>query len=110
MDLAVNCYRSTESFPRHQLYGLTSQLRRAAASIPANIAEGRGRRHTREYIQHLPIAAGSLAEVETHLELAARLGYVSAEIINPLHEQCSEIGRMLNGLAKSLEARLQQDI
>ncbi len=106
MELAVSCYQSTHMFPKHELYGLTSQLRRAAASIPANIAEGRGRRHTREYIHHLSVAAGSLAELETHVELAARLGYVSSEAVMPIYEQCSEVGRMLNGLAKSLETKL----
>ena len=107
MDLAVNCYQSTATFPKHELYGLTSQLRRAAASIPANIAEGRGRRHTREYIHHLSIAAGSLAELETHLELAARLGYLEGHATIPLFEQCSEIGKMLNGLTRSLDAKCQ---
>src|SRR5690554_3775198 len=73
MDLAGGCYRLTRTFPREEVYGMTSQIRRAAVSIPANIAEGWGRENRGEYIQFLRIAQGSLKEVETHLLLAARV-------------------------------------
>ena len=75
MELAVACYEASGDFPNYETYGLTSQLRRAAVSVHANIAEGRGRQHTAEFIQHVSIATGSLAELETHIEIARRLGY-----------------------------------
>lgn len=77
MDLVILCYKRTERFPRNEQYGLTSQLQRAAVSIPANIAEGHERRHPKEYIQHLSIASGSLAELETHILIANRLNYIN---------------------------------
>ncbi len=67
MDLAASCYTLTRLFPKDELYGMTSQIRRAAASIPANIAEGHGREHTKEFLNHLSVARGSLMELETHL-------------------------------------------
>ena len=76
MDLAAECYRITEGFPGHERYGLASQLQRAAASVPANIAEGQARQHTKEFLQFLSVASGSLAEVETYLLLAVRLNYL----------------------------------
>ena len=105
MDLVVSCYKASEGFPQGELYGLTSQLRRAAVSIPANIAEGRHRQHIREFIQHLSIAYGSLAELETHIYLAERLGFMESPVVQTLLQQTSEIGKMLNGLKKSLHAR-----
>ena len=77
MDFVVACYKASASFPSHELYGLSSQLRRAAVSIPSNIAEGQGRIHTREFIRHLSIAHGSLMETETQLRIALRLGYIA---------------------------------
>ena len=79
MDMVVMIYRATETFPKHELYGLTSQIRRAAVSAPANIAEGQGRRLPGEFIQFLGNARGSLLELDTHLELALRLGYLKTE-------------------------------
>jgi four helix bundle protein len=76
MAMVVECYKITKQFPKDEIYGLTFQLRRAAVSIPANIAEGRERQHTREFVQHLSIAYGSLAELETHLQIAQRLNYI----------------------------------
>src|SRR3712207_3907813 len=105
MDLVVGCYRMTEQFPKTELYGLTSQLQRAAVSIPANIAEGQGRSHTREFLNHLSVAYGSLMEVETHLEIAARLEYLDQAALNRLLDQTGEIGRMLNGLMQALNRR-----
>jgi len=102
MDLVVECYRVTKAFPRAEDFGLSSQLRRAAVSIPANIAEGRARQHTKEFLQHLSIAYGSLAELETHIEIALRLGYVGQDESIQLVEMTSTVGRMINGLRRSL--------
>ena len=109
MDLVVECYKIAERFPKTEVYGLTSQLRRAAVSVPANIAEGQGRSHTREFLNHLSIAYGSLMEVETHLQIAARLNYVDDSSTQSLLEKSAEIGRMLNGLIQSLNRRLPSD-
>ncbi len=107
MDFVVECYRMTGTFPKSEVYGLTSQLQRAAVSVPANIAEGQGRQHDKELLQHLAIAYASLAEVETHVQIACRLEYVSGENENQLLEKAARIGRMLNGLRKSIEERGQ---
>jgi four helix bundle protein len=105
MDFVVECYRVTRTFPKNEVYGLTSQLQRAAVSIPANIAEGQGRQHDKEFLQHLAIAYGSLAEVETHIQIARRLEYVDGERENQMLERAARIGRMLNGLRKSIEGK-----
>ncbi len=76
MDLVVVCYQITKEFPKNEIYGLSSQLQRAAVSIPSNIAEGRHRQHSKEFLQHLSIAYGSLAELETHIQIAERLHYI----------------------------------
>jgi four helix bundle protein len=102
MQLVVDVYRTSEVFPTAEMYGLTSQTRRAASSVPANIAEGQGRRRVGEYRQFLGNARGSLSELDTHLELAARLGYLNAEQHRRLLEQLAEVGRLLNGLMRSL--------
>lgn len=106
VDLVVECYRVSESFPKSELYGLTSQLRRAAVSVPTNIAEGRGRRGTKSYLHFLDIAYGSLMEVETLLELAARLSFLMIETRTALLTRTAEVGRMLNGLIASLDRKL----
>jgi four helix bundle protein len=102
MDLVVNVYRATESFPKAEVYGLTSQIRRAVASIPANIAEGQGRRLTKEFLYFLANSRGSLWELDTHLESAMRLGFLSPETHEELRSQMDEVGRMLNGLMRSV--------
>lgn len=102
MDLVVDCYTITSNFPKKETFGLASQLQRAAISIPSNIAEGRERQHRKEFIQHLSIAYASLAEVETHLQIAERLNYVDLDKVNQLLDKTSEVGKMLNGLRKSL--------
>src|SRR5213593_4666626 len=79
MDLVEQVYRISLAFPKHEIYGLTGQMRRAAVSVPANIAEGHIRKQTRAFLNHSSIALGSLAELQTELEIATRLGYVSAE-------------------------------
>ena len=102
VDLVVNCYQVGQRFPKTEVYGLTSQLQRAAVSIPANIAEGQGRSHTKEFLHHLSIAYGSLMEVETHLLIACRLNYLDADSVQEPLAKCAEIGRMLNGLRRKL--------
>jgi four helix bundle protein len=98
MELVTAVYRATASFPRDELFGLTSQLRRAAISIPSNIAEGQGRISEKEFRYFLGQARGSLMEVETQLQIAENLGYLAPERKRELMESCSEVGRILNGL------------
>ena len=102
MDLVVKCYQIAKSFPKSEIYGLTSQLQRAAVSIPSNIAEGRERQYKKEFIQHLSIAYGSLAELETHILIAERLNYLDTNKVKQVLDKTAEVGRMLNGLRKSL--------
>ena len=103
--LATETYKVTESLPRPEQFGLTSQARRAAASVPANIAEGWGRGSTREYIQFLLIARGSLMELETHLIIAAQLNYLNREGLTSFQTQIESVGKMLNRLVMSLKSR-----
>lgn len=102
MDLTVRTYEVTRGFPTEEKYGLTSQMRRAAASVPANIAEGRERRSTREFIQFLGIARGSLAELETFLTLSERLGLLQSETGASLLTESAEVNRMLESMMRSL--------
>jgi four helix bundle protein len=106
MDLAEQCYKVTRTYPKEELFGLTCQIRRAAASIPANIAEGQGRDHTKEFLNHLSIARGSLMELETHLMLSQRVSLLKKESLDPLLTLTDRISRMLAGLRKALEKRL----
>ena len=103
MELAQKVYVVTQTFPKLEVFGLVAQLRRSAVSVPSNIAEGNGRRTTRDYVSFLYIARGSLAELRTQLTLARKLGNLpeSAEITTV----ADEIGRILNGLIASLKAR-----
>ena len=103
MDLVTTVYRLTENFPKSELYGLTSQMRRAAVSIPANIAEGQGRRLPGEFLQFLANARGSLLELDTHLEIAVRLGMLSMEAHSTLMELLIEVRKLLNGLMRSIK-------
>lgn len=102
MDIAVNCYHLTKNFPREERYGMTSQIRRASASIPANIAEGYGREQRGDYIRFLRIAQGSLKELETHLILSERVGLVENETIKSVLQECRVAGKMLYALIRSL--------
>lgn len=102
MDLVEEVYRATKDFPREELYALTSQLRRAAVSIPSNIAEGQGRRTTADFLRHLSIAYGSLREVETQVLIARRLRYIAQAKLDGVMNRASEVGRLLNGLMASL--------
>ena len=102
MDLVVDCYKFTGPFPKDERFGLTQQMRRAAVSIPSNIAEGYGRVHLGEYIHHLSIANGSLKELETQILIANRLSFLTRERCHRLISQTSQLGRMLSGLTKKL--------
>ena len=102
VDLVLECYRVSGSFPKHETYGLTAQLRRSAVSIPANIAEGNSRESRKEYIRYITIAYSSLAELETHLVIGKRLNYLELHSYERIQERTEEIGRMLNGLRNSL--------
>jgi four helix bundle protein len=106
MDLAVACYKLTKTFPKEELFGMTSQIRRAAASIPANIAEGQGRQHTKEFLRSLSVARGSLKELETHLILSQRVDLIPEVQVRPLLELGERIGQMLAALKRALEKRL----
>jgi four helix bundle protein len=103
MDLVVSCYRITKSFPKNEIYGITSQLQRAAVSVPSNIAEGRARKGGKEFLRYLSIAYGSLAELETLIQIANRLDYIDSGQLKQLDDQTTEIGKMINGLRKSIE-------
>ena len=102
LDLTEAVYRATDSWPRREIFGFTDQVRRSAVSVMANIAEGQGRSGPREFLHHLSIADGSLAEVESHLMLARRLTYVDDETLNPMLLQIEQTRRPLRGLVRSL--------
>jgi four helix bundle protein len=103
MDLVSAVYLATSNFPKTEIYGLTSQLRRAAVSVPSNVAEGYGRSGRREFAHALSIALGSLAEVETQILIAERLGYLAPESRVSMLELSAEIGRIIVGLMNSME-------
>jgi len=102
MDLVEDVYKSSRDFPCEEIYALTSQIRRAAVSIPSNIAEGQGRRTTLDFLRHLSIAYGSLREVETQILIAGRLRYVAQTRVDDVMDLAGEVGRLLNGLMNSL--------
>ncbi len=106
MELTEDIYQATESFPSRETYALANQLQRAAVSIPSNIAEGHARSSTKDYLRFLSISQGSLAEAETQLELAHRLGYMPQAVLLCLLEQTNEVGRTLHGLRSALAAKL----
>ena len=108
MDSVVAVYQLTRSFPQEELYALTNQLRRAAVSIPSNIAEGLGRDSARDFQKFLSIAYGSLQEVETQVLIALRLCYCNELASDRLIQQCSEVGRLINGLTRSLSVASDQ--
>jgi four helix bundle protein len=103
MDLMVETYRLTKSFPRNEQYGLSSQAREAAVSIPANIAEGHGRFYRGDFHKHLTVARGSLMELDTHLEIARRLGYISQEELAEAAEMIDHLARMLTSMASKMK-------
>jgi four helix bundle protein len=103
--MAEDCYRFTRSFPRDEVFGMTAQIRRSAASVPANIAEGHGRENTGSFIQYLRIAQGSTKELETHLLLSARVGILETDQLEPLLNRAAEIGKMLRSPIRSLQKK-----
>jgi four helix bundle protein len=106
MDIALAVYEATKTFPDDERFGLTSQLRRAAVSVPANIAEGHARSTTKDYLRYISISIGSLAETATFIELAGRLNYGNIEELRKIFEMTNEERRMLRALQKSLRRRL----
>ena len=106
--LVTDIYRNTSTFPREEVYGLTSQLRRAAVSVPSNIAEGQGRATTGEFVQFLCHARGSLYEVETQILIGRNLGYMTLEQQESLISSVTRVGRVLNGLITSLQKQRQR--
>jgi four helix bundle protein len=105
IDLVEGCYRLTKDFPRDEQFGLSSQIKRSAVSVPANIAEGYGRDQTGNYVQFLRTALGSARELETHLIIAGRVGLAPNEALVTHKEKCDRVCRMLRSLIRSLEAR-----
>lgn len=105
MELVVTIYDATEGFPSHELYGLVSQLRRAAVSVPSNIAEGKAHYSNRDFVRFLRHSRGSLAEIETQVLIAQQRQYLSAATITKLIQQLDELGRILSGLINSLKER-----
>ncbi len=106
MDLVVEIYKETEYFPKEEIYGIVSQMRRAVVSIPSNIAEGFGRRSTKEYINFINISCGSLLELSTQIEISFRLGYIRKDRYDRYMDEIEIIHKMLNALKKSLRAKM----
>ena len=105
MDLVVESYHLAKRLPRTEQYGLVSQIRRSALSIPSNIAEGHGRDHLGDYLRHLSFANGSLMELETEILASVRLGYLEDAIAKPVLAMTAQLGRMMTGLSRALRAR-----
>jgi four helix bundle protein len=106
IDLSTKIYELTRGFPSSEKYGLCSQIRRAAVSVPANIAEGRGRGSTKDFLRFLGIAQGSLAEVATFVVIAEKLGYLQRSSSNEITLEIEELTKMLYGLQRSLRKRI----
>jgi len=102
MDLALLVYKATIGFPQREVFGLSIQLRKAAISIPSNIAEGQGRNTTRDFVHYLSMSNGSLQELETQVTLASRLNYLDEVQQTEILDRPAEVGRLINGLTKSL--------
>ena len=106
VDFVTDVYRSTEKFPKDERFGLTSQIRRAAVSIPANMAEGAARKSDKEFLQFLSHAQGSASEVETELLIAFNLGFMEKTIYDQLTEELDRIGRLITGLSNHLKRKV----
>jgi four helix bundle protein len=106
IDLTIDIYSLTNNFPKSELYGLTSQIRRASVSVPSNLAEGHLRDSTKEFLRFISISLGSLAEVNIQLIIVMRIGYLTDPIFTEVIQSTDELGRMIRGLQKSLKARL----
>jgi len=102
VDLVDAVYATSRSWPGEERFGLTNQVRRAVVSISANVAEGQGRERTGDFLRHLEIAHGSLYEVETHLTIASRLGYLEDAALDRLLDRTAEVGKLIHGLMRSL--------
>jgi four helix bundle protein len=105
VDFVVRVYKATETFPREERFGLTSQIRRAAVSVPANIAEGAARQSNKEFSYYLSNAQGSVSELATEILIARRLGYLNEQTYQSDNEELTSIGRMIFGLARSVKRR-----
>jgi four helix bundle protein len=108
MDLFTQVYRLTQSFPREEQYGLTSQMRRAAVSVPSNIAEGHARESSKEYLNHLSIVQGSVAELQTQIEIAVRLDFVEAEAARPTLELSASLSRQIFALRNAIARKIEE--
>jgi four helix bundle protein len=108
MGLVEQIYKITAQFPKHEMYGLASQLQRCAVSIPSNIAEGHTRSHKKEYLQALSVAQGSLSELETQLEISTRLSYITEEVLEQLLQTTSSLGKQLYSLSNAIEKKVNQ--
>lgn len=109
MELTKLVYETTDEFPTEERFGLSVQIRRAVVSIASNIAEGQGRNSTKEFVNHLSIAYGSLMETETQILIAEMLGYSTGEGYGKVMEKAAEVGRLINGLSNSLGRKSRQD-
>jgi four helix bundle protein len=109
MTLVEEIYTATSAFPRHEQFGLTSQIRRASVSIPSNIAEGKRRKRQLVYLNHLDVALGSQGEVEVQLEIARRVGFLKSDDYERIQAIVEEVGRMLNGLIASVQPSTASD-
>jgi four helix bundle protein len=109
-ELTLNLYRVTESLPRTEIFGLTSQIRRAASSINANLAEGSARGSDRDFLRFLRIAIGSVSELEYHLVLPRDLNFIAPQDYQRLEKQRQEVGAMLNGLATAVKTRIRMQV
>jgi four helix bundle protein len=109
IDLVEAIYRLGRGFPKHEMFGLTGQMQRAAVSVASNIAEGHAREHRKEFLHHLSIAQSSLAELETHVEIAAHLGYSRPTRFEPILVQSSALGKQLYALRNALASSPKKD-
>jgi four helix bundle protein len=105
MDLAVRSYELSRKLPKEEMFGLVSQIRRSSASVPANIAEGHGRESTPSFVHFLRVAQGSLKELETHLLLAERVGFVRRSDVVEIVDRCDRLGRVMRSLIRTLQRR-----
>ncbi|MBI2987993.1 MAG: four helix bundle protein [Deltaproteobacteria bacterium] len=108
MDLVEKVYRVTEKFPKHEEFGLRAQIRRAAVSIPSNIAEGHTREHSKEFLHYLSIAQGSLAELGTQIELAGRLSYIAPREVRDILDYTASLAKQMYALRNSLTNRVSR--
>ena len=104
MDMVADVYKLTQNLPKDELFASTNQIRRAAISVPSNIAEGYGRQSKKEYLQFLSVANGSVCEIETQLLLTVKIGYLSEEMINNTLQTLTEIGKMIFSMKQKLNS------